>query len=240
MKAFSTETAVARILVGWLRGEGWTVYQEVHDGSSTCDVVATRGPLTWAIETKLQFGVAVIGQAAGWLWRANLVSVATPVSRPHWVLEHYCKDNGIGWLHISPMAEYPVREQLDAKLVRVRENSRSVRSLLRPEQLTGVEAGGNGGGYYTPFKDTCSKVARMVHEHPGLTVRELIDRLGRGHYSSPTSARTGIYHWASKGMIPGVALRVEGKAAKLFPLAEGEHAGVEARKERLAREARRA
>jgi hypothetical protein len=239
MSLFSSETGLARVLVAWLRSEGWTVYQEVHDGSSTCDVVATRGPLTWAIETKLQFGTSVIGQAAGWLWRANLVSVATPVSRPHWVLESYCKDNGIGWLHVRAMEANPVREQLDARLMRVRENSRSLRAFLHPAQLTGIEAGGNGGGFHTPFKDTCRKVAQMVADHPGLTIKQLIDKFGRGHYSSPTSARNGIYHWASKGKIPGVALRCDGKAATLHPLAEGEHVGVEARRERQAREARR-
>jgi hypothetical protein len=223
MSLFSSESGLARVLVAWLRSEGWTVYQEVHDGSSTCDVVATRGPLTWAIETKLQFGTSVIGQAAGWLWRANLVSVATPVSRPHWVLESYCKDNGIGWLQVTGGDGYgrPVREQLDAKLMRVREHTRSLRAHLRAEQITGVEAGGNGGGFWTPFKDTCRTVGRLVAERPGMTIKELISQLGRGHYSSPTSARNSIYHWASKGKIPGVVLRSEGKAAKLYPFVMG-------------------
>jgi len=225
MSLFSSESGLARVLVAWLRSEGWTVYQEVHDGSSTCDVVATRGPLTWAIETKLQFGTSVIGQAAGWLWRANLVSVATPVSRPHWVLQSYCKDNGIGWLQVRALGlEFgspSIRVELEAHLMRVREHTRSLRALLRPEQLTGVEAGGNNGGYETPFKDTCRKVAALVAAKTGLTVKEAIDQLGRGHYGSTSSARNSIYHWASKGKIPGVVmLAKDGRPARLYPMAE--------------------
>jgi hypothetical protein len=229
---FGSETELARVLVGWLKLEGWDVYQEVHMKGATCDVVATRGPLIWAIETKLQFGCSVLEQAAGWLTRANLVSVATPPSRPSHVLTEYARDRGIGWLQItSRVQDWP---GLEPALHRVCDRAQGLREWLRPQQQSGVPAGSQGG-YFTPFKDTCEKVAAKVRERPGLTLKELLTDLGRMHYASAPTARSSIAYWARKGQIAGVELRQEGRRLRLYPLADGEEAGVVARRNRLAR-----
>lgn len=215
MKPFSSEKGLAARVVEHLRVEGWTVYQEVHDGSSTCDIVGVRGPLVWAIETKLQFGCAVLEQANGWLSCANLVSVATPPAKTSHVLREYAAWKGIGWLLVtSNRVEEDYR--LTPAIRRIRDHEWSLRKHLRPEQQTAVAAGGNEGGYWTDFKDTCRKVATLVAQQPGISLRELVERT-KHHYRTNAIARSSIVHWAERGKIAGVELRREGKALRLYP-----------------------
>lgn len=224
MKAFSSETALAAHVVGWLLADGWVVYQEVHDGNATCDVVATRGPILWAIETKLQFGTAVLGQAHRWTGRANLVSVATPRSRPSWVLLDVCKRYGIGWLEVAA-PKWPgdpsVVSAIDPLLARLpKHEPHGLRRFLHPAQLDGPPAGSYGGGYHTPFKTTCGLVAQKVREKPGISLKECLTGLAH-HYTTTASARAGIGYWAERGKVPGVVIKREGRHIRLYPEPKG-------------------
>lgn len=77
-RATIREVDVAAAVVRWLRTMDWTVYQEVTigGGGRTVDIVATRGPLVWAIEAKVSLGLAVLAQAYELLLHAHYVSVA--------------------------------------------------------------------------------------------------------------------------------------------------------------------
>lgn len=224
--SFTTETALAAAVVDWLRAELWTVYQEVVCCGSICDLVATRGPLVWAIETKLSFGQPVLEQARNWIGRANWVSVATPHGGGSGgIIAEWARWKGIGWLTAGHSR---LDERIPPAFTRVRGSGMrtggitgsgmyTLRGCLRPQQITGVAAGGNAGGYYTPFRDTCQKVAAVVASNPGVGMRDLLAGVGATHYASSAGARASIAHWAEKGKIPGVELRREGKTVRLYP-----------------------
>ena len=212
MKPFASEAALAAVVVNWLRDQDWTVYQEVYRLGSVCDIVAARGPLLWAIETKLAFGVSVLDQAQFWLLKAHLVSVATPWTSHHMggMLGDWCDGKGIGILQVSRQQE--VHERKAAQLRR--RIMTDLRAALRPEQLSAV-AGTAGGGHWTPFKETCRSVEQAVAARPGFTLKELMDSV-RTHYSSRTVARAGIVRWIEGGKI-GVRIEREGKTIRLYP-----------------------
>ena len=96
------ETEIAAAVVRWLVDMEWTVYQEVSLGGRVIDLVATRGPLVWAIECKVSLGLAVLEQAYGLLGYAHYVSVAVrePTSEDsvvRWFAEQVvAAEHGIG------------------------------------------------------------------------------------------------------------------------------------------------
>lgn len=76
-----TEADWTRLLVRWLRKNGWEVRTEVPvDGIGILDVLATKERKTWAIEVKKVFGITVLRQASR--WKSSLRSVAVPWRKP--------------------------------------------------------------------------------------------------------------------------------------------------------------
>jgi hypothetical protein len=200
------ETDIAAPVVAWLREEGWTVYQEVPLRGGSCDIVATRGSILWAIECKEHLNADVCEQAERWLRHSNLTSVAvakpkhTTTSR---VLGAYLSDRGIGLFDVFDCS---IREQV-APALRRRRDSKLEKALM-PEQQTYVKAGSPGGRRYTPFKDTCARLARYVQAHPGCFLKQALDSEGfTTHYSSKSAARSSLHHWLNKDMVEGVAIK---------------------------------
>jgi len=194
-------------VVAWLRDLRWEVYQEVDGPAGIADIVATQGPLVWAIEVKKQFGVAVVGQAARWRGYANLVSVATGVSGRQYspdrcFLESVMRERGIGWLvvHVDGF-EGPVREPVHPRLRR--RTSKALKQALREEQKTFARAGSAHGGHFTPFKQTCARVLAYVSAHPGCSIKELLGGI-ETHYSRVSTARSCLARWILAGVVEGV------------------------------------
>jgi hypothetical protein len=219
---FDSETALAAVVVACLEHEGWDVFQEVESPAGLCDLVAVRGSLVWSVETKLAFGTAVVEQAHGRLRFAHLVSVATPRRRGSPVLEDYCRWQGIGWLQVDdPVAldrrppEACVSEVIAPGLHRRIEGA--LRAALRPEHKVMARAGTNRGGYFTRFKDTCSKVTAYVRAHPGTTFKGLLDGI-ETHYAHKGSARAHLAHWVEAGKVEGVRIeRDRAHGLRLWP-----------------------
>lgn len=216
-----SEQAMGPPLIGWLEAQGWDVFQEVMEGAGggVCDIVARRGPLTWAIEMKTSMKLDLIGQALCWRWKANLVSVAVPYRQVGYA-KRILTDYGIGLLLVSDPAhesygEGPIREAIPAALCRTR--AKTLRDALRPEQKVFAAAGSTGSGHFTPFKATCLEVQRVVATSPGLTVKELIDQI-KHHYQTKASARSSLFKWIDSGHIKGVELRHEGRCARVYPI----------------------
>lgn len=111
-RAAIKETDVAAAVVAWLVDMGWEVYQEVSLGASarTVDIVATRGPLVWAIECKVSFGISVLAQAYGLLGLAHYVSVATAAAQEdtvdRWFAKLIAEENGIGTFEVDSGPEW--------------------------------------------------------------------------------------------------------------------------------------
>lgn len=211
MREKRTESEIAAAIVGWLRGQEWDVYQEVQPrrgASGRCDIVATMGPIIWAIETKTTLSLALIGQALDWMHHANYVSVGIPVLR-RTVGERILLDYGIGVIRIRKngdvyeIASPKLRRGIDAVL----------RDSLCEEQKTYAAAGNNRGDFYSPFKRTRDQLIHLAARYPGISLRVAIQEVSH-HYSSGSSAAASIRHWINAGIIKD--LKIE--RGKLYPV----------------------
>lgn len=94
----------------------------------------------------------------------------------------------------------------------------SLWDYLVDEQQT-VGTAGSPLDFYSAFRDTKNRVIEAVRERPGLTMREIVD-LGDGyHYASWSTARAAIAKWISRGVIPGIERRRDGRTVRYFPAA---------------------
>lgn len=216
---FESEKALAKVAVAWLAENGWEVFQEVStgQGSPICDLVAKRGPVTWAIECKLSLNLDVIAQALHWRFRANYCAVCVPSGRASIAAESLLQQLGVGWLFAYPEEDSRHGPRLQFQAGPFRRARSDIRRFLREEQKTFCEAGGNRGGHFSPFKATCREVAGAVANRPGLTMKELLSTISH-HYGSDATARACIAKWAEAGSISGVKVQRVGKHLTLHPV----------------------
>lgn len=213
-RLFKSETELAAILVPWLTDQEWEVFQEVQlsRGGRVADIVARRDSIIWIIECKLSLGFAVLDQACNWLFYAHYVSLAAPTR--HLRSAHICLQTlGIGYLQISR------GDVSEISRPRLNRSARADRVCLRDEHKTWAQAGNANRGHFTPFKDTCRNVRNMVTQQPGITMKELIDRVPT-HYSSSSTARSALAKWIQRGVVKGVESRRDGRYLRLYPIQE--------------------
>jgi len=211
-----SEAKIAAQLIGYLTDQGWDLYQEVEIDGRRADIIAIMRPKVWIIEVKLHYGLKVLEQAMFWRGLCHYVSVAIP--RPNrWrilqsnLISRVHAMTGIGLLNIG---SYGVDELYSSALNRKADISWVKR--LCPEHKTYAKAGTNDGGYFTAFAATKKEFTAFVHCHPGLTMKEIIDHLGRLHYANMTCAKTALAHWIIVGHLPGVARRQEGNKVRYY------------------------
>ena len=216
MTPIAEEVQIGRVLVPWLRDQGWEVYQEIQISaySHILDVAATRGPVLWAIEMKRHFTWKLLEQAARWTRQANYVSVAVPegtgtMSIQGRVLNLF----GIGSLRLVPGPGTIIEE---VKPALRRTVGTRLRRSLRDEHKTFAEAGNSACRRWSPFKATCEEAAGYVLAHPGCRMKELVDDIHH-HYRSTATARTALAKWIDQGLVDGVEARREGRSVFLHP-----------------------
>ncbi len=190
-----SESKLAEKVIVWLQEQHWDVYQEVQFRrySGIADIVAVRNGYLWIIETKLALTFTVMEQA--WSWRAHFRSAAIPKARStrgRWAAEKFARESlKIGILEISE--EGYINENIPAPLMReFHQRSKEMIGDLREEHKTYAIAGSRNGGYFTPYRSTMIEVEMFIRNHPGCTLKQIMDSLSRHHYSSKYSARTGI------------------------------------------------
>jgi len=220
-----SEIELAKPVIQWLQDHKWEVYQEVQISAygNIADIVAVQGIIVWIIECKRSLSIAAIGQAFHWKYTANYISIATPsryIRRATFgpeILQVF----GFGLLRVHKTWDsFDIHEVVRPQLNRKRNdkvlNSKWLRDKLVEPQKTFAEAGNPNGQRWTPFQETCHKILREVEKQPGLTMRELLERINT-HYNSISTARTAIVNWAKQGVIDGVCVRYEGRKIRLFP-----------------------
>jgi hypothetical protein len=196
-----TETELARPVVAWLQDFGWDIYQEVQTrGGGRADIVAVRGILVFVVEVKASLSLRLLDQAVEWLAQAHYVAIATPPVRTGFFVHRCLRDLGIGRFHSRAGCGGEGCDLHEpAELHRWAEPKR-IRAVLHESQKTAI-AGSNGGGYWTPFRQTCTALVEFVSANPGCTLKAAIDGI-RHHYSSPASARNSLRDWILRGKIP--------------------------------------
>ncbi len=206
-----SEADLAATVVKWLTEQHWDVYQEVtFGGASRADIVAVRNGYLWIIETKMSLTLTVLGQANG--WRSHFRSVAVPRSLKgdagrclaYDVARDYLK---VGVIEVDGVSG--TRELINAPVMREYHRfAKKMINKLRPEHKTYLAAGSNGGGYFTPYRETMDHVKRFILAHPGCTINEIMADVGRGHYSRPATAksciRSALSQWESSWCETGV------------------------------------
>ena len=214
------ETDLAKSVVEWLESQFWDVYQEVKIYQSVADIIALQGPLVWAIECKTGLTLGLIGQALNWRNRANLVSVAIPqrktqhFTKARTMGNKILKDYGIGCLTVRENGEinnYQHRPKLNRKA-----RTKDIKNFLCEEQKHFAKAGSQNK-HYTPFRQTSLKVIRIVKKHPGIILKDLIDKLEYHHYASDVSAKASISHWIQTGVIKGIRYEKDGRYLRFYP-----------------------
>ena len=223
MTAAFTEADLARHVVTWL--DGFTVYQEVEYDGSVADIVVDVGGFGWIIETKLSLGMSVLEQAENWI-RAGVkrVSVAVPKTksmRSRRFANRIADWIGCGIIEVSESGY--VREAEAATFHRVKRKpwSREPNDILKAckEQHKTFCAAGSQSGRWTPYKETCSRILRIVQQRPGLCLKDLMDELkGEHHYKTESTARSCLPRWIRTGKVPGVTSRKNGKRLEIFPI----------------------
>lgn len=227
-----TEEELAAQVVVHLEGM-WDIYQEVRAYPGVADIVARElgGPRVWIVETKMSFGLEVLGQAQRWITYgcAHLASVAIPAPRrrtPGRTFGEMAAERfGIG---VFEVGRDTVRERVPARLHRRLNEHHDIRRLLRAEHRTHAKAGSARGGYWTQFKGTSRAVLAFVRTHPGCSVKELVDGIEH-HYASAKGARTTLVGRIRDGVIKGVLVDEGARPLRLWP-------DTEADRERLGRD----
>ena len=121
------------------------------------------------------------------------IPVAVPVAKKdtrrlaYRIAKDYLK---IGVLEV----EYTVFESVSAPIMReYHKTSKKKMAHLHEEHKTYLEAGSNGGGYYTPYLATMDKVKSYILDHPGCTLKDIMAYLdSHHHYASNATAKSTI------------------------------------------------
>lgn len=215
-----TETDVAAVLVSYLERNGADVYQEVTVRGGVADIVARVGVELWIVEVKTSLSLALVIQAMERRRQAHRVYIAAPPSRSLREVGMICHEVGIGLFSVRTIESWHGQQLVSVEVEGRRWNRRPVdlASRLSPEHKTHAKAGAVGAaGRWTPFRNTCEQVARIVERNPGATIREVIEKT-KHHYSTDAVARSSLAKWVQEGAIERVvAKQVDGKI-RLYPV----------------------
>lgn len=197
------ESEMGQWLIEWLQKNHpeWDIYQEIrpskYAGSPVADLVLiNEADEVWVIELKKSLGLNVIRQAENWRVSYRSIAVFLPKSTQ-------ARDNADWWLvkiyalfkiGSFVFADYGIRERLPPKLLEDSpfQNQRFL-EICRSGKTKGyANAGQQSGGHWTPYKETMKQVRLYIQIHPGCGVGDIVNALGKLHYSSVHSARTNL------------------------------------------------
>lgn len=212
-----TEADLARTVVAELQRQGYETYEEVSLAvqARRADVVGVRGPLVVVVETKAGLSLRLLDQLLAWRGEANLVIGAVAQGRISHAVEQFCRDQGFGLWQVGAGG---VNERIAPRLLR-RAAWQRLRAALRPEHRSGeyAKAGTNGGGHWSPFRDTCRALRRVVQQHPGIELRVALREIDH-HYAGHKSAMGALPGLIRKGVVEGVRLDDDdSRSLRLYP-----------------------
>jgi hypothetical protein len=223
-----SEADVCKEMIAYLEERGWCCYQEVSfkGERGRADIVAVYdGRIVWVIEAKKALNLDVLAQAYDWVGVAHYVSIVVPYpARGEWAKKGFVKqvlgDQGIGLFYTCKTSDVRVATPVHARLNRsAHRHTEKLLSQLRPEHQT-FAAAGTSGTFWTPYKESCREILKEVSGTPGINFTELMKRVGKMHYSSPSSARSTMLKRIIRGHVPGVHITRVGKEFRVYPGAQ--------------------
>jgi hypothetical protein len=218
-----SEADLCQIAVKYLEEQGWECYKEVcfQGLEGRADIVGVFDKrLLWIIEAKLHLNLDVIAQASEWQGHAHLVSILTPYPKNgDYVKRRFTTKllRGLGVGQIQASRDETLRIFSEARLDRAAHRlAKGLIEQLRPEHKVYAQAGTNGG-YWTPYKETVRQVQEYVKANPGISLGEAIEKLGKLHYASKSSARATLRKRIEWGQFKGIRMERTGRELRLFP-----------------------
>lgn len=215
-RADVTEQQVAEIVVAYLEHAGADVYQEVEVSGGVADIVARFRAEIWIVEVKTSLSLALLAQGMDRRRLAHRVYLAAPQTKSIREVGPMCEELGLGILEVKPgdpgwetssYAGYAPRVRVVVESRRWNSRPVALAADLKPEHKTHAKAGAIGaGGRWTPFRETCELLARIVQRQPGIALKEAIDGM-KHHYASKGSARAHLAELIGKGVVAGVVQR---------------------------------
>jgi hypothetical protein len=223
--AWDSEAEMGARVVAHLKGQNYTVYQEVIADQGTADIVAVRDGSVVVVECKLHLNLHLMEQAYRWRAYADSVFMAFPghypknsVSRefPYSMMDtvypegypfacHLACRDGVGYMLVG-RKEVRVKEGERVHVAKLRDR---LLAKLHPLQQTMARAGSNEGEKYTPYKVTRDAVVAYVKKNPGCSLSEVVANVPH-HYGSKHSFRSSFIGLISKGVIPEIRIVTDG------------------------------
>ena len=207
------EIELGRRVSAWLADQDFEIFPEVqvHSYGKIADIVARQGPLLIVVELKTSLTFRVVEQAARWVGRAHMVYIGVPTEGRSQMLRRVLAMLGIG---VIVADEYKTRESSAPTFHR--HIGQELKKALDNANPTFAEAGNPESRHWTPFQATCHAVREYVHQHPGATLKELVDNV-ETHYHSPATAKTCIVKWIRANKIPGLRLEKKLRSWTVLP-----------------------
>lgn len=210
-----SEAEMAAAVVAELQRRGFDTYEEVYSGAR-CDIVGLNGPVVVAVECKTSLSLQLLDQMLGWKGHASFIIGAVPErgSSGKRAARTLLRHEGFG------LWEARGRDRIDVwvKPRMFRQIDRRLRDACVSENRSGASlpAGSPGGGYFTPFRDTCNELLKIVNAHPdGIMLREALTLLDH-HYSSDKVAMSSLPKLIRTGVIKGIRVN-SGTPLKIYP-----------------------
>lgn len=204
-----TEAEVARVAVTELQRLGFDTYEEVSFGYAykRADIVAVQGKWAFIVEVKAAFSLRLLEQARKWMLPVLLV---VPSCRHDWI----CRELGFG---LWTVYDGKVSEIVSSPRTWNRHAFEDIKRKLHDGQRSGqyARAGEPGGGYWSPFQQTAREFIELVKEHPGMTMKESVEKLNH-HYLSDSTARKCLPSLIRRGIIKGIEVE-DSRPIRLWP-----------------------
>jgi len=210
-KYFATEKELALPVIHHLKENGFDVWQEVQFNSAIHDIVAVKDNRIHIIECKLSLTLGVMAQAHGARGNGHMTYIAVPApdknrrGRMTYLDRGFsltiCQKFGIGVFYVHPRpdwAEDTIQHRVSSEVDPVMQDTDCYLYQRQMKKLATIprafcESGGNGGGYYTPYKGTIKNVKDVIAAFPGINLSSLISELGgKHHYAHDQSARSSL------------------------------------------------
>ncbi len=209
---WSSEASLAALITKWLKENHYSVYEEVSFKGGLADVVAVKDGLTTAIEAKLCLSLKVLEQASFWRHFTDWSFVAVPFYRRDkwpdgWRFGfELALDRGISIMTLDAESE-EMRVTVSEKPFRPLDsvNYKKLHAQLKLMPATGFEniAGTCRTAHWTPFKHTIALLTDYVKQHPGCTLRDVVNEVP-SHYKSKTSFMYSVIDYLGKGVIKSI------------------------------------
>jgi hypothetical protein len=209
-----SEADLARSVLTELQHQGYETYEEVSAIGKRADIVAVRGRVIMVVETKTALSLQLLDQLARWDGFAHYIIAAVPLGRVSAAAQQWLRHHGHGLWKVGCDE---IHEDISPRLARTALDH-WIRNALSPEQRSGdyAKAGSNSGGYWTPFRNTCKELQRIVQSEPGIELRVALGKFSH-HYASAKSARSALPGLIRKGIVQGIRLDDSERRLRLYP-----------------------